>query len=135
VKLEDLVKAHPEAERVEIWAEEETRLGLKPVTRRVWAPVGKRPSARFKRAYEWTYLYGFVHPRSGRVFWMILPTVNTEMFSLALREFAKEVGARWEPAKVGASCWWWTKPAGTREVGWTFRKGYTSSSCRRALRS
>jgi transposase len=93
VKLEDLVKAHPEAERVEIWAEDETRLGLKPVTRRVWAPVGKRPSARFKRAYEWTYLYGFVHPRSGRVFWMILPTVNTEMFSLALREFAKEVGA------------------------------------------
>jgi hypothetical protein len=50
VKLEDLVKAHPEAERVEIWAEDETRLGLKPVTRRVWAPVGKRPSARFKRA-------------------------------------------------------------------------------------
>ena len=54
---------------------------------------GERPTARFKRGYKWTYLYGFVHPQSGRVFWMILPTVNTELFSLALEEFAREVGA------------------------------------------
>jgi transposase len=101
VKLERLKEAHPEAhpeaKRFEVWAEDETRLGLKPVTRRVWAPVGERPTARFKRGYKrgykWTYLYGFVHPESGKVFWMILPTVNTELFSLALGEFAKEVGA------------------------------------------
>jgi transposase len=55
--------------------------------------VGERPTARFKRGYKWTYLYGFVHPKSGKVFWMILPTLNTELFSLALGEFAKEVGA------------------------------------------
>ena len=55
--------------------------------------MGERPTARFKRAYEWTYLYGFVHPESGDLFWMILPTVNTELFSLALGEFAREVGA------------------------------------------
>ena len=55
--------------------------------------MGERPKARFKRGYEWTYLYGFVHPQSGKVFWMILPTVDTESFSLALGEFAKEVGA------------------------------------------
>jgi hypothetical protein len=92
VKLEALREAHPGSE-VELWAEDEARLGLKPVTRRVWAPVGQRPTARFKRSYKWTYLYGFDHPRSGRVFWMILPTVNTELFSLALEEFAREVGA------------------------------------------
>jgi len=63
------------------------------MTRRVWAPVGERPKARFKRGYKWTYLYGFVHPQSGRVYWLILPTVNTDLFSLAVGEFAKEVGA------------------------------------------
>jgi transposase len=78
---------------VELWAEDEARLGLKPVIRRVWAPVGKRPIARFKRGYKWTYLYGFVRPQSGEVFWLILPTVNVELFSMALYEFAKEVGA------------------------------------------
>ena len=92
VKLEELKQAHPEAE-VQLWAEDEARLGLKPVIRRVWAPVGKRPVAHFKRGYKWTYLYGFVHPESGEVYWLILPTVNTDLFSMALREFAKEMGA------------------------------------------
>ena len=63
------------------------------MTRRVWAPVGKRPVARFNRGYKWTYLYGFVKPESGEVFWLILPTVNVQLFSMALKEFAKEVGA------------------------------------------
>ena len=92
MRLEELQRAHPGAE-VRLWAEDEARLGLKPVMRRVWAPVGKRPIARFKRGYKWTYLYGFVHPESGEVYWLILPTVNVELFSMALDEFAKEVGA------------------------------------------
>ena len=132
MKLEKLKEAHPEAKQVEIWAEDEARLGLKPVIRRVWAPVGERPQALFKRAYEWTYLYGFVHPESGDLFWMILPTLNTELFSMALREFAKEVRAG---TRSGASFWWWTKPAGTREERWISPRGYTLSSCRRARRS
>ena len=61
--------------------------------RRVWAPVGKRPVALFKRGYKWTYLYGFVRPESGEVYWPILPTLNVGLFSMALFEFAKEVGA------------------------------------------
>ena len=69
-------------------------MGLKPVIRRVvWAPVGRRPVARFKRGYKWTYLYGFVRPESGEVYWLILPTVNVELFSMALNEFASVVGA------------------------------------------
>ena len=40
---------------VELWATDEHRLGLKPVRRRVWAPVGERPTAlghhRFDRLY------------------------------------------------------------------------------------
>ncbi len=84
-------EAYPGAE-IELWAEDEARLGLKPVMRRVWAPVGRRPTARVKRGYQWTYLYGFVHPERGGVYWLILPTVDTEVFSMALREFAKEVG-------------------------------------------
>ncbi|MBA2712220.1 MAG: transposase [Rubrobacteraceae bacterium] len=50
-------------------------------------------SPALKRAYEWTYLYGFVRPTRGEVYWLILPTVNKELFSLALGEFAGEVGA------------------------------------------
>jgi transposase len=90
--LEKQEGAHPEA-KVELWAFDEARLGLKPVIRRIWAPVGKRPLARFNRGYKWTYLYGFVCPQSGELYWLILPTVNVELFSMALQEFAIEVGA------------------------------------------
>ena len=50
MKLEALQEAHPEAEEVQLWAQDEARLGLKPVMRRVWAPVGERPAARFREA-------------------------------------------------------------------------------------
>jgi transposase len=76
-----------------VWAEDEMRLGLKPVVRRVWAPRGQRPKAPFRRRYEWLYLYGFVHLQSGELHWLILPRVDAKVFSLALSHFAREVGA------------------------------------------
>jgi hypothetical protein len=93
VRLEEIERAHPEAE-IQLWAEDKAHLGLKPVIRRVWAPVGRRLVVRFNRGYKWTYLYGFVHPERGEVCWLILPTVNVQLFSTALNEFAREVAAR-----------------------------------------
>jgi hypothetical protein len=87
-----LKEAHPTAE-VELWCEDEQRLGLKPIVRRVWSAVGERPCVKVHQRYEWTYLYAFAHPKSGEVHWLILPTVNAELFSLALEHFAREVGA------------------------------------------
>lgn len=84
-------EAYPEAE-VELWASDEHRLGLKPIIRKVWSPKGQRPTAKIHQRYEWTYLYAFVRPASGEVHWLILPTVNVEVFSLALSHFAREVG-------------------------------------------
>ena len=34
-----------------------------------------------------------MRPESGEVYWLILPTLNTQLFSMALKEFAGEVGA------------------------------------------
>ena len=44
-RLARLRRAHP-GRRVEVWAEDEARLGLKPVTRRVWSLQGRRPVRR-----------------------------------------------------------------------------------------
>jgi hypothetical protein len=44
----------------------------------------------------WTYLYSFVRPKTGEVHWLILPTVNTRVFSLALEHFAR---AKFERAR------------------------------------
>ena len=74
---------------VELWAEDEARLGLKPIARRVWSPRGVRPTAHGRTKYEWLYVYGFVRPADGRNLELILPAVNTDWMSAALAEFAR----------------------------------------------
>lgn len=74
---------------IEVWSQDEARIGLVPITRRVWAPRGHRPLAHNRTKYQWTYVYGFVHPATGKPFWLLLPTVNTAVMNLALAEFAR----------------------------------------------
>lgn len=83
--------AHPAAD-IALWAEDEHRLGLLPVRRRVWAPRGQRPVAQVERHYEWLYVYGFVRPRTGQSWWCLLPTVNTAAMTRALAAFARDEG-------------------------------------------
>ena len=84
--------AKPQA-KIEVWAFDEHRIGLKPITRRVWAPRGRRPVARARHRYQWLYLYGFVHPASGAVVWFLFNTVTIAAFQATLEAFAREVGA------------------------------------------
>jgi len=46
-----------------------------------------------RRRYQWCYIYAYVHPKTGKVVWLILPIVNTEAMNISLRIFAEEVGA------------------------------------------
>ena len=85
-----LKSEHPE-KPVEVWAEDETRLGLLPVHRRVWAKKGVRPTAPVCPAYKWLYGFGFVRPQTGETYWLLLPTVSVEVMNLALAEFARDV--------------------------------------------
>jgi transposase len=84
-------QAHPTAE-IALWAQDEHRLGLLPVRRRVWAPKGQRPTARVERHYAWLYVYGFVRPNTGQSWWGLLPTVSTAAMSVALATFARDEG-------------------------------------------
>lgn len=77
---------------VALWTEDEHRLGLLPVVRRVWAPCGQRPHARVCRRYEWTYVYGFVRPDTGQSWWCLLPTVSLAAMTAALAAFAHDEG-------------------------------------------
>jgi hypothetical protein len=77
---------------VTVWAEDEHRLGLLPLVRRIWAPRGRRPTARVQRRYEWLYVFGFVRPRTGASWWCLLPTVGADAMAAALAEFARDEG-------------------------------------------
>ena len=134
MRVAKLKEAHPTA-KVQLWCEDEHRLGLKPILRRAWSPIGQRPLAKVHRRYEWTYLYAFARPNTGEVYWLILPTVNAEVFSMALEHFAREVVGAGKSKRILLSCS--TEPGGTRRPRTSSgcQTGYTWSSCRRTRRS
>src|SRR5271157_1056603 len=72
-------RKHPGA-TVEVWAMDEHRIGLKPITRGVWAPIGERPIALGHHRFEWLYVTGFVEPATGQTVWNVANAVCKEMF-------------------------------------------------------
>jgi len=84
--------AFPHAQ-IELWATDEHRIGLKPLLRRVWAPIGQRPLATVQQRFAWRYLVGFVHPASGRTVFHLATTVSIPLFEVELAVFARQVGA------------------------------------------
>jgi transposase len=103
--------AHPTA-TVTLWAEDEHRLGLLPVVRRVWAPKGQRPIAHVRRTYQWLYVYGFVRPSTGQSWWCLLPTVAVPAMELALATFAHDerIDATHRAVLVVDQAGWHTSP-------------------------
>jgi transposase len=84
--------AHPD-QPVEVWAEDEHRLGLKPVRRRVWSPVGARPIALGHHRYKWLHVTAFVQPTTGEVVWFLSTGLSKRLFEALLAAFARETGA------------------------------------------
>lgn len=75
-----------------VWAEDEHRLGLIPLQRRVWAPIGQRPIAPSDRRYQWVWVYGIVRPTTGQSWLCLLPTISAKAVSAALAAFAHDGG-------------------------------------------
>ena len=90
-KVKRLEEKYPDAQ-VDLWFFDEHRVGLKPIMRKVWSPIGERPKAIVSHRYEWLYVYGFVKPSTGETLWYLIPRVNTLWLNLVYENFAKDVG-------------------------------------------
>lgn len=91
LKVEKLEKEYSEAE-VDVWFFDEHRVGLKPILKKVWSKIGKRPIATVSHRYEWLYVYGFVKPKTGETLWYLIPRVNTNWLNVVYQQFAQDVG-------------------------------------------
>lgn len=70
-ELKRIQAEHPDAD-VEVWCEDEHRIGLQPVNRRIWVEEGSQPVAIVNWKREWLWLYAFVQPQTGETYWWIL---------------------------------------------------------------
>ena len=86
--MADLRRADPR-KVVEVWAQDEARLGLKPVARRVWARKGHRPTSNGCHRFASLYVFGYAHPATGRNRTTIVPKANTGTMTASLSDFAR----------------------------------------------
>lgn len=77
-------------EGVRLFFEDETRLGLKlPRYRRVTA-CGVRPVQPYQMRYQYYWLYGAVEPKTGEAFYLEMPALDVDCFTVYLAALSKQ---------------------------------------------
>lgn len=76
-------------EAVHYWCADESRLGLKTITRRRITQRGVKPIGQVQWTFQAYYLYGMIEPLSGDSFFFEFSHLNSFCFQAFLDEFAK----------------------------------------------
>ena len=98
--------------RVEVWFQDEARIGQKNTLTRVWGQTGSRPVAPKDLGFASAYLFGAVCPSEGKAAALIMPICNTAAMNHHLCEISSQVAADAHavvildgPAGTGAKAW------------------------------
>jgi len=78
---------------IEVWFEDEARVGQKGSIAYVWAPIGSRPPMVRDNRHDSVHLFGAICPARGIGAAIIMPAVNTEAMNEHLREVSTHVAA------------------------------------------
>jgi transposase len=73
---------------VDIWSEDETRIGQQGSLTRIWAKRGTRPRKIRQQQFISTYIYGAACHMTGESCALILPYANTESMNMFLEELS-----------------------------------------------
>lgn len=85
-------KENPQ-KQLEIWFQDEVRIGQQGTLANVWAAKGSRPTVVRQTEYDWVYIFGAVNPHTGKSSALITPTVNTQYMNHHLKHISEEAGA------------------------------------------
>ena len=90
-KLEETLKDIASGTPIEVWFQDEMRLGQKNSRVRQWARTGTRPRQPSDLRYQNAYLFGAICPARGTGAAIMMPAANTEAMEAHLNEIAKAV--------------------------------------------
>jgi len=95
---------------LEIWFQDEARVGQKGTLTRVWGPVGSRPRGPRDTRYEWAYIFGAVCPERDTGVALVLPYANIKAMEMHLKEIGKSVAQGAHAVLVLDGAGWHTSP-------------------------
>lgn len=73
---------------LEIWFQDEARVGQQGTLTRIWARRGTRPRAPRDRRYAWAYLFGAVCPSRATGAALVMPFVDSHAMNAHLAEIS-----------------------------------------------
>lgn len=76
---------------IEVWFQDEARVGQKGSIEYVWAPIGSRPPMARDNRHGSIHIFGAICPARGIGAAIIMPAVNTEAMNLHLKEIGTQV--------------------------------------------
>src|ERR1700719_3974861 len=76
---------------LDLWCQDEARIGQKNKVTRCWAERGTRPFALKDQRTASAYIFGAICPALGKAASLVLPSCNTEALTLHLQEIALAV--------------------------------------------
>ena len=76
---------------IEIWFQDEARVGQQGTVARLWAKRGTRPRIKRDRRFTWAYLFGAICPARGTGAAVVMPSVDVEAMNLHLVEISQRV--------------------------------------------
>ncbi|WP_051520987.1 IS630 family transposase [Rubellimicrobium mesophilum] len=88
--MSQVAAAHPDR-RIELWFEDEARVGQKGRTTHRWWLRGQRPSGLCDKRFTSAYLFAAVEPATGAEVALVLPTVSTAAMSRFLAELSTQI--------------------------------------------
>ena len=84
----------PEAakgKKLEVWFQDEARVGQQGTLTRIWAERGTRPRAPRDTRYKWAYIFGAVCPERAATAALVMPYADTHAMNTHLAEISKTV--------------------------------------------
>lgn len=77
---------------VEVWFQDEARIGQQGTLTHVWAERGSRPTAVKQTEYQWVHLFAAVNPLTGHSSAMLAPHMNTRYMNAHLQFISEAAG-------------------------------------------
>ncbi|WP_202776368.1 IS630 family transposase [Bathymodiolus azoricus thioautotrophic gill symbiont] len=88
-KVVDALPADTDLNKVDVWFQDETRVGQQGSITRMWAPKGSRPRAIRQQQFEYAYIFGAACPAKDKALGLVLPLANTDGMIEHLRLISK----------------------------------------------
>lgn len=78
-------------ESVDVWFQDEARVGQRGTVTRTWAKKGTRPRLARQQQFEYAYVFGAVCPARDKAVGLVMPVVNTEAMLAHLEHISIQI--------------------------------------------